>query len=289
MGSAQPANASRLRDEGFCVIPQLLDPPMLAALRAATDAELEAQPAEHFERFRHHGSMLAVDWRDRLMQRLITWPATLRALAELGFGDPKWLSGYVISKPPRSPALWWHQDWWAWREPDSFAPDPPQLFVMFYLRDVSEQDGCLRVIPGSHRRAHSLHERLPEAHGTEIADSDVALAQHEDEVSVPVRAGDAVIGDVRLLHATHANESDDRRTLLTLWYLPTFERLGEPLKAYLMQHPSLPGVGWWKRSDGIPRPLRERLPVYDGSAPPAQYCRQPPPQWLQRRRAMTRL
>ena len=33
-----------------------------------------------------------------------------------------------------------------------------------------------------------------------------------------VRAGDLIIGDARMLHAAHANTSDARRTVITLWF-----------------------------------------------------------------------
>ncbi|MEC8595240.1 MAG: phytanoyl-CoA dioxygenase family protein [SAR324 cluster bacterium] len=56
-----------------------------------------------------------------------------------------------ISKPPKSPALFWHQDWWDWNEPSSFTYQMAQVFVMIYLKDTTPQNGCLRVIPGSNK------------------------------------------------------------------------------------------------------------------------------------------
>jgi hypothetical protein len=275
---------TQLLCDGFVVLPQLLDSRLVADLQDHSDALLareQREQREHFERFRYHGSMLPLDWREELTAKLVAWPATIQALGELGFSGPRWLSGYVISKPPGSPALWWHQDWWAWREPESFSPTPPQLFVMYYLRDVEPEDGCLRVIPGSHRKRHRLHDVLPEAHGVDLNDSDAAAAAQTtqpDEVPVPVRAGDAVIGDVRLLHATYANDSARRRTCLTLWYLPTYGALSESLQAYVVDHPFLPPKGWWDRpADEFPSPLRDLLPAYDGDAEPARYERTPPP------------
>jgi ectoine hydroxylase-related dioxygenase (phytanoyl-CoA dioxygenase family) len=38
-------------------------------------------------------------------------------------------------------------------------------------------------------------------------------------VDVEVKAGDLVLGDARLLHAAHANNSDRRRTLITMWWV----------------------------------------------------------------------
>ena len=41
-------------------------------------------------------------------------------------------------------------------EPRAYSDLPPQLFAMFYLTDTSPRNGCLRVIPGSHRKRHRL-------------------------------------------------------------------------------------------------------------------------------------
>ena len=43
-------------------------------------------------------------------------------------------------------------------------------------------------------------------------------------IDVEVKAGDLVLGDARMLHAAHANKSDKRRTLITMWYLPEYEK-----------------------------------------------------------------
>jgi hypothetical protein len=44
---------------------------------------------------------------DVLDAELVAAPGALRALEVLGYDNPKWASGYVISKPPHSPALFW--------------------------------------------------------------------------------------------------------------------------------------------------------------------------------------
>jgi hypothetical protein len=257
---------------------------MLRALELFAERRLARESADHFDRFRFHGSMLPLDWRaEPLVRRLVAWQRTLKGLAALGFERPRWLSGYLISKPPRAPSLWWHQDWWAWDDPATEMVAPPQMFVMFYLRDVDESSGCLRVIPGSHRRAHPLHAALPPAHSEEInsASQGVAHASHPDEVAVRARAGDAVVGDVRLLHATYPNDCDRRRTCLTLWYLPAYDALPGTIKSYVINHPSLPPPGWWRdRPRSVPRQMRSLLPTYDGDAAPADYERTPTAAWI---------
>ena len=44
-------------------------------------------------------------------------------------------------------------------------------------------------------------------------------------IDVEVKAGDLVLGDARVLHAAHPNNSDKRRTLITMWYMPEYDKL----------------------------------------------------------------
>ena len=87
----------------------------------------------------------------------------------LGYAECKFSRAYLISKPPQSPQLFWHQDFTAWSgEPRAFDEISPQLFAMFYLVDTTKENGCLRVIPGSHRKRelfpHREDQRFPQAH-----------------------------------------------------------------------------------------------------------------------------
>lgn len=282
--TAAPAAAESFLERGYAVVPEALDSQLLAELRSYSEDRLAAESAEHFDAFRFHGSMLQLDpFDERVVCRLVANPRVREAFQVLGFASPKWLSAYLISKPPRSPALWWHQDWWAWESEVSWEPRPSQMFVMYYLRDVGARDGALRVIPGSHRTRHRLHDVLPPAHSSEINEASKlgpAHAAQPGEVTVTVRAGDAVIGDSRILHSTHPNRSERHRTCLTLWYLPRFADLPDGVRSYVVDHPALPPRGWWRDEQvSLPWPLRELLPIYDGTARPVAYNRTPPRTW----------
>ena len=173
--------------------------------------------------------------RHEEMLPLIVLPAARAVLAGMGYPDARFYSGFIISKPPQvAPPLFWHQDGILWDDPTSYTDEPVQVFLMYYLVDTSRDNGCLRVIPGSHRRRHRLHA-LPPAHGDAInaaGERHPSLQPDPDEVDIPVRAGDLVIGDARLLHSAHPNRSPRRRTVITLWFLPTFPDLPEHLRAF---------------------------------------------------------
>ena len=163
----------------------------------------------------------------------------------LGFGDTRFSSGYIISKPKNSPALFWHQDWWGWDHPLSFTDQIAQVFVMIYLQDTNNKNGCLRVIPGSHRSFHSLH--LNQSAHTEsvsrVEDPDDQIYNSiPEEVAVPVKYGDVIVGDARLIHGAFPNKSEDERTLITLWFHPNYNMLPGTMQARICEIFSRKGV-----------------------------------------------
>ena len=275
-----PANYKEKREQldrdGFCLLEGIIEDDMLARLREVTGGVIARQEAAHFEQNRAQGSLIRIT-EDPFMARLIAYPPMLAALARLGFPDPKFGSGFIISKPPKSPPLFWHQDARFWNDPISYTPRTIQCFLMIYLVDTTPHNGCLRLIPGSHLRRHRLHDALPDAHEADLSRADdlanLAFQRAEGEVDVPVKAGDVVMGSARLLHAAHGNQSDQRRTNITLWYYPDFAKLAAPIQAYLADT-DWPPV-WHNENRELLEPLR---PVYDGDAAPIILNRKPGPQ-----------
>lgn len=224
-----------LHRDGFTTFPQLFSSAEMDELRLKSEAVLFRTNQAHRERFRANGSLCNIAELPEFSS-LLAHPRVLDAIREVGGEDIRWTSGYLISKPPGGAPLFWHQDWWGWDSPISYGEAPAQLFVMIYLTDTRVENGCLRVIPGSHREAHSLHT-LPAAHtrslATQVDEAQPAYASHDDERAVPVRRGDVVIGDSRLLHSAYANRTDEERPLLTLWYIPNWRSLPANVQATL--------------------------------------------------------
>ncbi len=196
--------------QGFVSVQALFSAADMDALRRKADAVLGRTSREHRARFRSNGSLCNMAVLPEFAP-LLCDPSLLDALRAVGGHDIRWTSGYLISKPPGGAPLFWHQDWWGWDSPISYAKAPAQLFVMIYLTDTRVENGCLRVIPGSHRRSHPLHT-LPAAHTKELATD---------------------IGDSRLLHSAYANRTDQERPLLTLWYIPNWQTLPTNVQATL--------------------------------------------------------
>ncbi len=269
------AKRRQLAGDGYCLLEKIIDADMLARLRTVTDELLSRQKAAHFEENRSQGSLISV-FEHPFMAKLVAYPPVLAALAKLGFDNPKWTSGYIISKPPQSPPLFWRQDARFWDDPVSYTPQIIQCYLMIYLVDTTPENGCLRLIPGSHLKRHALHDALPDAHGNDLGRMDdpehLAYQRAEGEVDVPVKAGDVVMGSARLLHAAHGNGSNQRRTNITLWYYPAYDELPDSIRAYLAQR-EFPRE-WYAQNKNLIDPL---WPRYEGDAEPITLNRTPGP------------
>ena len=221
----------QLLTDGFCLVDGELPDGSVERLRVWSDAWLTR--SEHPPHWKYQGSDVKISGirnrskrspefpHDEVVDFLIEHPASI--MSALGMGDLK--SGgvfQIISKPPRAPALYWHQDWARWDDPMSMSPWPQQVFLNWYLTDTDIENGCLRVIPGSHLRRLELHDHLVQAHeagGYDIKETNEWMfIDHPDAVDVPVKVGQLMIGDARLLHSTHPNRSTERRTVLLGWY-----------------------------------------------------------------------
>ena len=268
-------NRQLVRD-GYCHVRGVAPCELIDRVRAFADGAADGLPDAQKERTRFQGSMIQVTEHEEMLP-LIVLPAAREVLAGMGYPRARFMSGYIISKPPlEAPPLFWHQDGIVWDDSTSYTDEPVQVFLMYYLIDTNRRNGCLRVIPGSHRRRHRLHG-LPPAHGEELAGAEEhhpALQPDPDEVDVPVRAGDVVIGDARLLHSAHANVTGRRRTVVTLWFLPTWPDLSEHLHAFYGSRNAREGrpAGW---SDAGWRALRGVLAWYDGPVDPGKSTRIP--------------
>jgi len=277
---------AQLFDSGYTIVEGVLDGGALDRLRSLSARCLAELSPEHRAKYRSEGSLIPVaDYPE--FADFIGHKAIRSAFDRLGLDDVRFTSGYVISKPPQGPALFWHQDWWGWDDPISYTDRLAQVFVFLYLTDTNPENGCLRVIPGTHRKRHPMHDVM-DAHSEDmarIADPDsAAYADHPDAVAVPVKSGDMVIGDARLIHGAYPNTSRSERTLITLWYHPDYGTLPEPIRARLQEIYCRRGVDTDSDSGGLypetwPRAERDKLagllPDCAGSAAPQPWNRMP--------------
>ncbi|MCL4863447.1 MAG: phytanoyl-CoA dioxygenase family protein [Caldilineaceae bacterium] len=137
-------------------------------------------------------------------------PSMLKILQQLIGPNVEFLSFKAVFKNNktdfRSP---WHQDWAYWR-------GSAKLSIWIALDDATPENGCLQVVPGSHRRAVEMqHVEDVKGFVHRLTDEQVADLPVE---TVPVPRGGAIFFHDLLLHASCPNiNGQDRWSVI-----PTF-------------------------------------------------------------------
>jgi hypothetical protein len=278
--------AAELEDIGFIHARGLFDSSFMESLLLRAHATLFRQSTESREAVKSNGSLIHLADNPEYWD-VIAAPALLQLLKDCGASDPRFTGGFLISKPGGGPPLFWHQDWWGWDDDSAYQPRGHQLFAMIYLTDTSVENGCLRLIPRSHRLDHLLHH-LEIAHSEGMQaykdPTNAAYADHPDQVAVPVKAGDVLIGDARLIHGAFANRTGEERPLLTLWFMPHWSSMPPEMRALaykgFMRGDDIPSAVASPRTFlDWPEPLKRRiahlLPPDDGGVPPMRWNRTP--------------
>lgn len=266
--------ATQLREDGFCVIPNMADENLLKNTRACVEKALAEYDAEQRDNTKAPGSLIDSNFYPELAE-LIGNPRALAALAAMGLEDIKFWKAVIISKPPGGPRLYWHQDCIMWHDSRAYSDRAPMIFLMYYLEDTRRENGCLRLLSGSHKFRHTLHE-MGEAHTRDINrmdnPDDPRFKDYPNEVDVPIKAGDLVVGDARMFHATHENASDEQRTVITIWFHPFFSELQEDTQSWI--HAAMHGQHETWPEDALGK-IAPVIPDYQGDVEPMELTRTP--------------
>jgi ectoine hydroxylase-related dioxygenase (phytanoyl-CoA dioxygenase family) len=117
----------------------------------------------------------------------------------------------VISTP-------WHQDLGVVL-PE--ADETKMLTVWFPLQEATVENGCLLVVPGSHR--NGLLHHCPRTAGIQIPRQ---FFREEDAVAVPMEAGDVLLMTRWTCHSSLPNRSEGIRWSFDIRYSPTGQSSG---------------------------------------------------------------
>jgi len=115
----------------------------------------------------------------------------------------------MTMKQPREGGAWeWHQDYGYWHNYGCLAPD--MLSIWIALDESVKANGCLQVLPKSHRLGRLNHIR--EEDQTQVDPEYMQAAVERFELKyVEMQPGDALIFHCNLLHRSDANTSDKPR------------------------------------------------------------------------------
>lgn len=210
--------------DGYLIIPELLGPDELAAARAESvavcrgergpiDGVGPAAPGEDDgEVLRRYLCVHFPHKISKALRELALHPAAVRVLTSVIGPNVKLMQSMLFIKSASKPGQAWHQD-----EAHIPTRDRSLTAIWIALDDATVRNGCLWVIPGSHRRGVLYPEReqddprfdcTREAHGYPY--------RERDAVPVELPAGAALVFNGYLLHRSLPNTAPrgSRRALV---------------------------------------------------------------------------
>ena len=167
---------------------------------------------------------------------LCTLPRLLDAIESLLGPDLVLLYSHIMSKKPGGLRVAWHQDGPYWHRVD------PKIAVTAWvaLDDATPENGCMRVIPGTHQGHRDLGQReveTPDLIQTRPYELPSEVVAESKAVDLVMKRGDLSLHDSYLIHGSEPNLSDRRRAALTIRYCPTATRIQDTSdrKQYLVR------------------------------------------------------
>lgn len=123
----------------------------------------------------------------------------------------------LMQKEPHVGGAWeWHQDYGYWYKNGFLYPDQ-MLSVMVALTEATIENGCLQVIPGSHKLGRVEHAFSGEQNGADMRFVNESLKK-SDVVYVELQPGDVLFFHSNLLHRSDSNDSNSARWSLISAY-----------------------------------------------------------------------
>lgn len=203
--------------DGFVVVTDLFSAAECAEWKAECQRILEAVRAERRagpgevadDRSLFPGGVyVGLAMRSPLFHQAAADGRVVTVLSAILAPNVEFLSDKVVFKDGHEDiASPWHQDYPYWR-------GGHKVSVWIALDAATPENGCLRLLPGSHR-AEVRHDHVESRHGfgTRVERLDESTA-----VSAPLPAGGAVFFHDLTLHASHPNRSGaDRWAVITTY------------------------------------------------------------------------
>lgn len=218
---------ARFHEQGYLAIRQAFTPAEVeAALTGLLDLIDGKNPEFTGIQFERHARERLADLRreekqdyvrklmwfvkyDARLEALSAHPGLLALVGQLLGDRPQMFQDMALLKPPgggrEKP---WHQD----KAFFDMRVDNPVLGVWIALDPATPENGCMHVIPGSHREGPVVHFKRRD---WQICDTEVQTAR---DVMAPLPPGGCLLFDGLIHHGTPTNHTTQRRRALQFHY-----------------------------------------------------------------------
>ena len=203
----------RYAKDGYLSPVPALTPAEAAAFRSKLEAFEEAEPERAPAILRHKGHVVLA-W----LSELVRHPRVLDPVAEiLGPDLLCWTSNAFIKNPGDGGFVTWHQDATYW----GLSSDEV-VTAWIALSPSTPDNGCMRVVPGSHTAEQMPHKDTFDARNLLTRGQEVAVEVDEGEaVDLVLEAGQMSLHHVLIVHGSAPAARGDRRIGIAVRYVPT--------------------------------------------------------------------
>ena len=243
-GSRPDTIASRYEADGFYFPVRVISASEAAAGLARVVARERGGEEKRFLRSKAHLVYRFVD-------DLARTPAILDCVERiLGRDILLWGSGCFVKAPRSGCYVSWHQDLNYWG-----LDGTGEVTAWLALSASDESNGCMRFVPGSHRRGPVAHRDSFARDNLLSRGQELGVAVGDDEaVPVCLAPGEISLHHGRMFHASGPNSSPGWRAGLALRYIAPSTRqvVGEKDFAQLVR-----GEDRFGHFEAMPRPVRD--------------------------------
>jgi len=162
-------------------------------------------------RFQYVRKFMGFADRDPSLGSIAEHAGLANVLERLLGGRPQLYQDMAMIKPPGGREKPWHQD----RAYFNLAQETPVAAAWIALDAATPENGCMRLIPGEHRRGPLVHFMRRD---WQICDAH--LPGRTKRVAAPMEAGDCLLFDALLPHGTPRNDTSQARWALQYHYVP---------------------------------------------------------------------
>ena len=218
--------AAEYDEQGFIFRPNLLTPEDVGAMTDELDRILGADPPHAGVIFEKDGrtprSVFNPHLYNDLYGRVIRHPRLLGAVEEL-LGEQVYAYQLAINcKAAFNGDVWfWHQDYPTYRY-DDHIPESRMVNTLIFLDEVTNLNGPLMIVPGSHRLEAGMPEESPQGTSYKLRyaepDSIESEVRRGGVVAPTGHAGSVIFMNPNALHGSTANLSPWPRRMITLTY-----------------------------------------------------------------------
>ena len=210
---------SDFQGNGFLIVRNLFDAEETGILRAAAQADSSFEHHVHDIDDVDGGKAQLVSWNkagENLWGAIARSERIVNTMEQLLNDEVYHYHSKMSIKQPHIGGGWnWHQDYGYWYQNGCLYPDMASVFIA--LDPNIRENGCLKVLKGSHKMGRVDHDRYGDQTGANPERVNEAMKVMES-VYVELEPGDALFLHSNLLHCSDQNTSEHQRWSLICCY-----------------------------------------------------------------------